>query len=397
VEFTPIQFTFMGQTAIQITALDRTERKQAELALAQSEERYRALAEAAQDMIYIIDAHGRVKYTNQYAAGLFGKQSEELIGMQLAQLFPPATYERQWNNIKKVFETGKLDYREAKSVFPHGEVWLSTWLAPLKDPEDMTDSVLGISRNINHLKELEFSLRDAKNGLEARVAERTAELNASREQMRELAHQIVTIQEEERRRVSRELHDEAGQILIGLKYRLGEALSTLPPKHEEAYQRITTAMDGTDQAMAKIRALAHDLRPPTLDVAGLNLSLQSYCREFSEQTSLPVEYKGAELPGLADEISISLYRILQESLTNIVKHAPNATHAKVALRCSKNTVTLTIADNGKGFHPEPGQKGIGLLGMQERLALLGGCLQILPNARQGTRLKAIIPLRMEKV
>ena len=392
VELILVSISFMGKPAIQITVLDRTERKQAELALARSEERYRALAEAAQDMIFIIDKNGQVRYVNQYAANLFDKHPEDLIGEMLEHLFPPAIYQRQRENIQKVLETGTLHYVENESVFPGGTIWLSTWLVPLKDPQDRTDTVLGISRNINQLKQLELSLREAKDGLEARVAERTAELNDSREQMRELTRQIVTVQEDERRRVSRELHDEAGQTLIGLKYRLGEALSSLPSDYEDARQRIGVAMDATDLAMAKIRSLAHDLRPPSLDVAGISLSLQGYCREFSEKASLSVDYRGTDLPGLSDEISISLYRILQEGLTNIVRHAPQATLVDVTLSRSRSALTLSIADNGPGYQPQPERAGIGILGIQERLALLGGHLNIQSNGRKGTRLKAVIPL-----
>jgi signal transduction histidine kinase len=131
-------------------------------------------------------------------------------------------------------------------------------------------------------------------------------------------------------------------------------------------------------------------------VAGVNLSLQGYCQEFSEKVSLPVKYKGAELTGLNEEISISLYRILQEGLNNVAKHAFQATRVEVTLSCRKNTVTLTVTDNGIGFLPEPERKGIGLLGIRERLALLGGQLQILPGTPQGTRLQATIPLPVEK-
>jgi PAS domain S-box-containing protein len=324
---------------------------------------------------------------------------------QFLTMLHPDDYEATMAYVQECLAGKTSRYHEARLVLENGLIrWVEFTLLQVSfmgrhaiqltviDRTERKQVELALAESVNHLTELESSLRDAKEDLETRVAERTSELNASREQLRQLTRQLVTIQESERRRVSRELHDEAGQILIGLKYRLGEALSCLPYECGEARQRITIAMTGIDQAMQKIRALAHDLRPPTLDVAGINLSLQSYCQEFSEQVSIPVKYKGAELSGLTDEISISLYRILQEGLTNIAKHAQETTHVNVILSYNKKSVILTIADNGSGFYPVPNKKGIGLLGMQERLALLGGHLQISPGTRRGTRLKAVIPL-----
>ncbi|MBS4062577.1 MAG: PAS domain S-box protein [Bacteroidetes bacterium] len=364
---------------------------------------------SAQGLALIQIQTGQIIKANKAFARICGLTLPELYAIDVKKLrerVHPDDITTMLHYIEKRFTGATSKYHEMRLLLENGETrWLEfmpLWFNFMGQPAlqltviDQTErksTELALAESVEQLKKLEISLRDAKEALEIRVADRTADLNKSREQLRELTHQIVNALEGERRRVSRELHDEAGQILIGLKYRLGEALSSLPLDYQEARQLITTAMDGTDQAMQKIRALAHALRPPTLDVAGINLSLQSLCREFSEQVSLPITYKGIELVGLGDEINISLYRILQEALTNIVKHAPQATHVNVTLARTKKRVALTIEDNGQGFHPDPAKKGIGILGIQERLALLGGRLEILQGARGGTRLKAIIPTR----
>lgn len=390
------------------------EKSRLEDTVRESEEAYQNLVEHSSQGLALLQS-GKIIKANAAFANMCGLTLAELYNIDVKKLqerIHPDDVATVQAYIEERFAGATLKYHEARFLLENGETrWLEfmpLWFNFMGRPAlqltviDRTErktTELALSESVEQLKHLEASLRDAKDALEVRVADRTAELNKSREQLRELTHQIVSSLEDERRRVSRELHDEAGQILIGLKYRLGEALSSLPHESRdylEARELITIAMNGTDQAMQKIRALAHALRPPTLDIAGVNLSLQSLCREFSEQVSLPIHYKGVELTGTGnDEISISLYRILQEGLTNIVKHAPQATRVKVTLARTKKMVTLTIEDNGQGFRPEPSKKGIGLLGIKERLSLLGGQLEIQQSAQHGTRLKAMIPIPAE--
>lgn len=404
---------------VEIIAVGRdiTERKQAEQKLLgeksrledtvrASEESYQNLVEYSTQGLALLQS-GRVIKANQAFAQMCGLRLQEIYTIDIRELqkkVHPDDLPGMLSYIQARSEGEAARYHEVRFLLDTGETrWLEfmpLWFDFMGKPAlqltviDQTarkTTELALAESVEHLKRLEVSLREAKDALEARVAERTDELNKSREQLRTLTHQIVSIQEDERRRVSRELHDEAGQILIGLKYRLGEALSSLPLEYHEARQRITAAMQSTDQAMHKIRALAHDLRPPTLDVAGVNLALKSLCDEFFEKTSLPVIYKGVETLGVGDEISISLYRVLQEALNNIVKHAPQTSLVKVTLAQTKKNILLTVEDNGPGFHPREPNKGIGILGIRERLALLGGYLEIKHPPQGGTRLIAIVP------
>ena len=223
------------------------------------------------------------------------------------------------------------------------------------------------------------------------------QVHAGRERLRQLTREVVYAQEEERQRVSRELHDEAGQALTALKISLDLTKATLPPELESARHRMAEAMELTEETMDHIRLLAQDLRPPALDTLGLNATLEGLCRDFARRTNLFIEYKGVNMPPLPDATNISLYRFVQEALTNVARHA-NASRAQVVLAVKKEQASITISDNGQGFSAEELESpllqsgGIGLLGMRERFELLGGRLEIESQPGQGTHLVAYAPL-----
>lgn len=227
-----------------------------------------------------------------------------------------------------------------------------------------------------------------------RRARTVAELQ--RERLRELTKRIVTAQEEERLRISRELHDEAGQALTSLKISLDLLRTSLAPDQQALAARLADVAGLADETMETLRTLAHDLRPPGLDTFGLNVALEGLCYDLSARTAMPIVYEGTELPELPTELALSMYRLVQEALTNTAKHA-NARHVRVSLAREDGLLTLTVADDGKGFlleteGSEPRQRGgIGLVSMHERTELLGGTLTIETAPGSGTRLMARVP------
>lgn len=215
-----------------------------------------------------------------------------------------------------------------------------------------------------------------------------------REKLRILADRIVTAQEEERLRISRELHDEAGQSLTSLKISLDLIRTGLPPGLDALRARLADLAQLTGDTMETLRTLAHDLRPPGLDAFGLNIAMEGLCHDFSSRTNLPLKYQGTEIPDLPTTVALSMYRFAQEALTNIAKHA-EASQVDVQLIQEHGNIRLSIADNGRGFNhdPEsPGSNGIGLVSMQERIDLIGGVLEVFTAPGLGTRLVATIPL-----
>ena len=239
-------------------------------------------------------------------------------------------------------------------------------------------------------------------GVAIQNAQLFEQMLAGRERLRQLTQQVVSAQEAERHRVSRELHDEAGQALTVLKFTLQMMLTDLPgegvnvvnpellrPHLLEAIALCETTMEG-------IRLLAHDLRPAALDDLDLNLTLEGFCHDFAEHTNLAITYEGVESLILPEPTEITLYRFLQEALTNVTKHA-YAYRVWVTLEYENGVVSLVVQDDGKGFAEQTVKqgstqaKGMGLPGMRERLELLGGWLETHSDPGHGVRLVARIP------
>jgi signal transduction histidine kinase len=218
-------------------------------------------------------------------------------------------------------------------------------------------------------------------------------LQQQREDLREMSERLITAQEQERQRISRELHDDLGQALTTHMISLRNLQDDLSIPQEVLFERLQTLHDQSYEIFVKIRRLAQDLRPPILDALGLKVSMQTYCTEFSRRTHLPITFEvDNSISDLPDIYNITLYRLLQEALNNIVKHA-KATHAWVDLSAEDDYIVLTIQDNGHGFDPVNTQpSGMGLSSMNERVTIAGGRFQISSIPERGTILSAQFPL-----
>jgi two-component system NarL family sensor kinase len=230
-------------------------------------------------------------------------------------------------------------------------------------------------------------------------------VNNNREQLRRIARRVFSTQEIERLRVSRELHDEAGQALTGLKIHLEIVLATLKQVEtigqngamSEIEQQINTAITLCQTTLDQVRTIAHNLRPAALENLGLNTALQAFARAFAQRTQINVAYNGLAISNLPEAVEIGLYRFLQEALTNVVRHA-QAKSMQVQLQSDANTISLTVVDDGQGFDVPhvlsnlQYKEGVGLAGMKERIESVGGQLTITSEIGKGTTLIAWIPL-----
>lgn len=218
-------------------------------------------------------------------------------------------------------------------------------------------------------------------------------LMEQRENIRHMAERVVAAQEEERQRISRELHDDLGQALTTHLLALRNLQDNLSMPPDKLYEKLQSLHDQSYEILIKIRRIARDLRPPVLDALGLEVAMQTYCTEFTRRTGLPVIFEAdASLPELPDTYTITLYRILQEALTNVVKHA-QASQVWVELSLEDDLITLTVQDNGVGFSQEQDTaNGIGLAGLHERITIAGGTLTITTTPGRGTILSARFPL-----
>jgi signal transduction histidine kinase len=217
-------------------------------------------------------------------------------------------------------------------------------------------------------------------------------LMEQRGNIRQMAEHMVAAQEEERQRISRELHDDLGQALTTHLLALRNLQEDLSLPVERMFERLQALHDQSYEILVKIRRLARDLRPPVLDALGLKVAMQTYCTEFTRRTNLPVIFEAdTSLPQFPDIYNITLYRILQEALTNIIKHS-QASQVWVDLSMEDDKVNLTVQDNGIGFSAEETQSnGIGLTGLRERITIAGGILNINSMPRRGTILSAQFP------
>jgi len=383
------------QVVVTAFVTDITSRKKSENALRYSENRYRTLAETAQALIIIIDREDRVEYINSYAANYLGVPPERITGKVRANLFDKKANEKMSKSLVNAFQGKTNRFIENRFKFPNGYIWLSSSIVPMQNEQGEINSVFIISTDITNVKDTQKELLKQQRELEKRVKERTAKLEASQEQSRKLARQIVRTQEEERKRVSRELHDEAGQVLVSLKYELASSFQELGQDPDLRQIHYDNMMNSIDKTMAQIRQLSHSLRPPTLDVAGVNLSLEDYCVETSEHTGLEIDYQGEDVIDLPEEVGISLFRILQEALTNVWKHA-RASKVKVNLDNKGSSLVLSIKDNGRGMAESAASNGIGLLGIRERVEILGGNIKINTQPGIGTQLVISIPWEKER-
>jgi signal transduction histidine kinase len=216
-----------------------------------------------------------------------------------------------------------------------------------------------------------------------------------RENIRRMAERVVAAQEEERQRISRELHDDLGQELTTHLIALRNLQQDLPLSPDTLYERLQSLYDQSHEVFVKIRSIARDLRPPVLDTLGLRVAMQAYCTEFTRRTHLPVIFEtdaDLSLPRLPDAYNLTLYRALQEALTNVVKHA-RASQVWVDLNREEDQVTLTVQDNGIGLEEKKtGTNGIGLAGLHERIMIAGGTLTVSSVPKRGTILSAQFPL-----
>jgi PAS domain S-box-containing protein len=233
----------------------------------------------------------------------------------------------------------------------------------------------------------------------ARLAEQLRTRSANLE---ELSAQLFRAQEEERRRLSLELHDELGQALTGIGFDLAAIEKEWPPEvAPEARERLASASALLADVDERVSDLALDLRPQMLDDLGLLPTLRWYVNRYTGRTGIAVELEAVAFEGrMTPEVTTAIYRVVQEALTNVAKHAA-ASRVTVRLECKAATVMAVVQDNGRGFEVEgltgapSRERGAGLLGMRERVTLLGGTCDIESRPGQGTRLTLEIPLRGE--
>lgn len=213
---------------------------------------------------------------------------------------------------------------------------------------------------------------------------------AYRHRLRDVAARALNAQEEERKRIARELHDGIAQTLAALRLRLRVVRTARDEERGMALERISADLAA---ATEEVKRIAHGLRPPALDILGLSPAIESYARSVAENTGIAIVTEVDATDGvLSSDAELALYRIVQEALSNIARHS-GAETARVAVNVSRSAVTAVISDTGRGFsvRSEMERSGLGLFGMQERGAYVGGTVQVESEPGRGTRVRVTIP------
>lgn len=331
------------------------------------------------------------------------------VGRPLAHLRHQLAYPELIADAARVLDQLVPIEREVSGA--EGRFFLSR-LLPYRTNDDRIAGVVLTFVDVTELHTAQEALRRARQELERRVEERTAELDAANSALRqeidmhrhaqkarqELQGRLVTAQEEERRRISRELHDEVGQQITALMLALNALELAEPGPQIPEKLRELRAM--AEQVGREIHQLASELRPIALDELGLSRALSGYLDAWSERSGIPTDFvaAGIDEPRLANALETTLYRVVQEAMNNVLKHAA-AKNVSVSVERRADTVLAIVEDDGTGFDPDSAlardASHLGIAGMRERAGILGGELTIESSAGGGTTLRIQLPVTAE--
>jgi PAS domain S-box-containing protein len=347
--------------------------------------------EAIKAAVIVTDSAGNITYWNPFAEELYGWTLKEVIGRNIMEITVGAASEQEARNHMSALNDGKCWSGEFQVRCKSGEFLTAlVTLSPMTDDSGTAIGIVGISQDLSSRKQAEEELQNAHAKLEKRVQERTAELAYSNESLQRLSGQLIRAQDDERRRIARELHDSTGQVLAALAMNLSQMQKDSSPdnlrKFEECRELIASAA-------GEIRNLSYLLHPPLIDEVGLASAVAEYVQGFQKRSGLSVQFEISEEVGRLDgNREITLFRIIQESLGNIHRHSGSST-ASANIYCVQNDVVMEIRDHGRGLPNNADGRssaGVGIKGMQERLRPFGGTLHI-TSGTTGTCVKVTLP------
>ena len=357
-------------------AFDVTERRRAEDALRESEARLRTIIETEPECVKLVDAQGRLLDMNPAGLAMIEADCIALVrGLPIVDVVAPEHRAAVQELHAQVFagESGTLEY---EIIGLKGRRrWLTTHAVPLRSAAGAVQAALEITRDVTETRRAEEQVR------------------ASRAALRSLATRQQNVREDERTRIAREIHDSLGQALTALKLQLAAAQEAASTEAPALGDRLAETALMVDDLVKGVRRIATELRPPILDQLGLPAAVEWLAQDFARRTGIRCESTVLPTNGaIAGDLATALFRIVQEALTNVLRHA-GATVVQIGLGVKSDCVELEINDDGAGI-TEAGTVGpgsLGILGMRERAAALGGVLEVAPRTGGGTRVAAWFP------
>ena len=347
-----------------------------------------AILQTAPDIIFSSRGDGSRDYVSECFFEYTGAGSGSASGFGWMDYVHPEDRERITTHWAQCIQSGdnyEAEYRIRSRGGEHR--WFRARAIPIRDRDGTIVRWYGTCSDIHDSKILEQSIRENTATLEKVVEERT-------EALRHLSSRLMRMQDEERRRIARELHDSLGQELAAAKMTVDGIVnqSSIQSKDQSAID----ASGSIDRALQQVRTMSHLLHPPLLDEVGLVSALRWYLEGMTKRSGIEttLEVQPASFPRLTPQFETAIFRIVQEALTNVFRHS-EATHSQVTLVRNEDSVIVEIRDNGKGLEEgttkfRPGTVGVGIGGMRQRVEEFGGKLR-LTNAHPGTVVEVIIP------
>jgi PAS domain S-box-containing protein len=348
---------------------DDAKRLEAERAIRDSETRFRLIASTVPVIIWMTDVDQHTTYVNECWTTLTGLPSEAALGQSWTDVIHPDDVERARETYASVFGRRELLHMEFRLRRYDGTFrWMLAHGVPRYSEEQAFVGYIGSATDITDRKEAEQLLST-------------------------LSQRLIEAQEQERARVARELHDDISQRLALLLLSL-DAVRQHIDGSDDLDQELRRALDTTSTLATDVQRLSHRLHPSKLTV-GLAAAVVRFCREVSERSRVQVHVEtSGQVAHLPEDVSLCVYRVLQEALHNAVKHS-GSPHVEVSLQGSAHDVTLTVCDSGSGFQLDgvlKGRQGLGIVSMKERLKLVRGELTIDSRPQHGTTIRAWAPL-----
>ena len=367
--------------------VDISERKQAEGVRA----RLAAIVESSDDAMVSKTLDGTVTTWNKGAERLLGYTSQEAIGKNITLIVPPDRLPEEATILERLRRGERIEHFETIRKRKDGTlVDVSLTISPVKNSSGQVIGASKVARDISERRATEKALQQAHDRLESMVEQRTASV-------RQLSLKLLTVQDEEHRSISRELHDSLGQHLSGIKMNVDKLRQGEPP--EKQADMLSQLSESLDKCMSETRTISHLLHPPLIDELGFQAAAKWYIEAFSERSGIKANIElSNESQRLSRSVELPLFRILQASLSNVHRHA-HSPSVDVRFAISAGEAKLEVKDYGKGIDPEllrrfnrsGGGAGIGLAGMRERLRELGGRLEVESDSN-GTLIRAVIPV-----
>jgi PAS domain S-box-containing protein len=373
-------------------------------------ERFRRLSGANPFGTVIGDLNGGIKYINPMFLKALGYSEADVREGKLRwdQLTPPEYKEADARALKQLRESGRCEVYEKAYLTKDGRRIPILIGASTLDSADRDPEVAVFMTDLTPLREAEEALRRANDELEKKVADRTQALESeiadrkrAEDNLRELTGRLLRTQDEERRYMARELHDHAGQTLVALSLNLSSLQESVADKLPEFNKLASETQKLSEDLSREIRTLSYLLHPPLLDEAGLGSALRWYVNGFSERSKIKVDLDlPDDLGRLPNDLELVVFRVVQESLTNVHRHSESAS-AQIRLQLSDSQLKLEIVDQGKGISSERQRQmtaahvGVGVRGMEERVRQFRGQLKI-ESDLAGTRVIVTLPLKKSR-